>query len=280
MKAESRLAIWPGPPPGSEAWTWNEQDSVIDGERLVRNVSVPTLEVFASERHGSRTAVIVAPGGAYSFLAIDHEGIQVARWLAARGITALLLRYRVRHTPEDDRAMVVFSRELGVRTRTIPWTAGRVAIVGEEADRAARLAMAYGLQAVRFVRAQADTFRVGPERVGMVGFSAGAGVVMAASTSSEAGSRPDFAAAIYGPRADDMAVPDKAPPLFLACALDDPAVPPTESVSIWDAWQCAGRAAELHVFDTGGHGFGMKRLGLAADAWTGLFERWLDGRGL
>ena len=137
-----------------------------------------------------------------------------------------------------------------------------------------------GRQAVRFLRAHAAEWGMNPRRIGIAGFSAGGGVAMAAATAEVAASRPDFAAPIYSPQADVMSVPDDAPPLFLACALDDPAVPASESVAIWRAWRAAGRPAELHVFATGGHGFCMKQLGLATDAWVGLFETWLRGLGL
>ena len=106
------VPVWPGTPPGSEMWTWTEQELLIDGDRMVRNVSVPTLEVFAPTGEPNGTAVIVAPGGAYQLLMVDHEGTDLARWLAARGVAAFVLRYRIAHTPEDDGEMVRFRREL------------------------------------------------------------------------------------------------------------------------------------------------------------------------
>jgi hypothetical protein len=99
-------------------------------------------------------------------------------------------------------------------------------------------------------------------------------------TGFDAYERPDFAALIYSPQADTMIVPPDAPPLFLACAIDDPNVPATESIATWQAWHGAGRPADLHVFATGGHGFGTTRTGHGTDAWIDLYGTWLRGLGL
>lgn len=272
----SVVPVWPGPPPGSESWTWSEQESLIEGERLVRNVSVATLEVFAPTGPPTGTAVIVAPGGAFHILAIDHEGVDLARWLAARGVAAFVLRYRLAHTPEDDAELVGFLRDLDQRLRAAPPIEG----IGEEAERARLLAEEDGRQAVRLLREHASQWGIDPARIGFVGFSAGAAVAMATAVSADTAGRPDFAAPIYGLRPDDMAVPVAAPPLFLVHAIDDPALPPTESVAIWQAWHAAGRPAELHLFQTGGHGFGTKTQGLGTDAWVALFETWIRELGL
>src|SRR3982751_293975 len=108
------FAIWPeNPPPGSEKWNWHEQSENRNGSRMVRNVVTPTLTLYkpaAGKANG--TSVIIAPGGAFRFLMVDYEGVDVARWLTQRGITAFVLRYRVMHTPEDEGAMGVYLQEL------------------------------------------------------------------------------------------------------------------------------------------------------------------------
>jgi acetyl esterase/lipase len=275
----SMLPIWPGPAPGSESWTWTDQEMDAGSGRQVRNVSIPTLEVFTAPGPATGTAVIVAPGGANTFLMIDSEGVELAQRLAEQGVVVFVLRYRVRHTPEDDDEMMRFTADLGGRTRGIPWSAGRRGIVGAEADDAASLAMADGRQAVRYVRDRAAGWGIDPRRIGMVGFSAGGGVTMSAATAADADERPDFAAPIYSPQADDMPVPAGAPPLFLACAIDDDAVPASESIAIWQTWHEAGVPAELHVFANGGHGFGTTLTGHGTDAWVDLYETWLRGLG-
>jgi acetyl esterase/lipase len=137
-----------------------------------------------------------------------------------------------------------------------------------------------GRQAIRLVRSRAVGWGIDPQRIGIMGFSAGGSVSFAAATAFDDLSRPDFAAPIYGLPADDYVVPADAPPLFIALAEDDHLVPAAVSVKAWQAWTAAGCSAELHVFRTGGHGFGMKHRGLATDAWTELFATWLRGLGL
>jgi acetyl esterase/lipase len=276
----SVFEIWDASPPGSEAWTWRDQELMVDGELMVRNVAVPTLEVFTPAAEPNGTAVIVAPGGAYHFLMVEQEGRGLARPLAALGVIAFVLRYRLRHTPEDDDEMLTHLQVLGEHSRATPWSAGTRAIIGEEAERASDLAHEDGRQAVRFARRHATEWGIDPTRIGVAGFSAGGGVAMAAATSADNASRPDFVACLYGKAPRNPAVPDRAPPLFLVHALDDPAVPPDESVLTWQTWRNAGHEAELHLFHSGGHGFGVKRQDLASDAWILLYESWLRGLGM
>lgn len=171
--------------------------------------------------------------------------------------------------------MMEFLQDLDQRTRAVPWAAGRRAIVGDLADEAAKLATLDGRQAVRFVREHAAQWGVDPDKIGMVGFSAGGGVTMDAATAPDPVERPNFAAGIYTPRPEATHLPAPLPPLFLACAMDDPAVPPTEAVAIWEAWHAAGAPVELHVFDSGGHGFGATSHGAPTDAWLALLLTWM-----
>jgi acetyl esterase/lipase len=274
----SQLPIWPGTAPGSEGWTWSEQVLPTPDGRLARNIAVPTLEAFPPAAAPTGQAVIVAPGGAWTFLMLDKEGADLARRLAARGSWAFVLRYRVQPTPADDAGFAAFNEALWGRIH-----AGRAgddpfAMLGPGGADAARMSFDDGRRAVRMVREHAPDWGIDAGRVGFVGFSAGAGVVLAAATAPDPAERPDFAAPIYGLRiADPVPVPNDAPPLFLACAADDDAIPPTESIAIWNAWRATGQAAELHVFASGGHGFGLKHTGKPSDAWVDLFERWLDG---
>ena len=103
------FAIWPGSgvPPGSEKWTWHEQTTQSGGNRMIRNIVIPTVTMFRPA-HANGTAVIVAPGGAFTFLMVDYEGYDVARWLARQGVTAFVLKYRVSHSPDNDADMPPF----------------------------------------------------------------------------------------------------------------------------------------------------------------------------
>jgi len=221
-------------------------------EKWVRKVTSPVLEIYPVN-NGNGTAVIVAPGGGFTILAIEHEGRDVARWLNQRGVTAFVLRYRV-----------------GLENGT-PNPMDRVA--------SQKAAIEDGLLAVKTVRQRAAEWRVKPDRIGIMGFSAGGYLTIGAATQYEAASRPDFAMPIYAV-APAYKVPADAPPLFVAVAIDDNERMTTTATALTDNWKKAKLPVELHVFADGGHGFGMNRKGKACDAWTEILERWMQRRGL
>ncbi len=268
MQATSQpmvIPLWPGAAPGSEDWTHQEEISVMPqvGLKVIRNVSRPTLTAFLPEpKLANGTAVIVCPGGAFHFLAYEHEGIQVAAWLNAHGIAAFMLKYRLIRTGDN------FAAEVQERLADRAKMAGPMQAL-------APLILADAQQAVRLVRQRAAEWGVRPDHIGVMGFSAGGGVTMAVTLHHDASSRPDFAAPIYPAHFGEIKVPDDAPPLFLAHASDDPLIPPAISIGIYTAWQAAGKPAELHIYEKGGHGFGMNRLGLPVDGWIERFGEWL-----
>lgn len=277
VAAPETVRIWPGAAPGTADWTGPE--TVVEartpgGDRtmhVVSNVTDPTLTVVRPPAgRGTGAAMIVLPGGAFGALAWDLEGTEVARWLADRGITAFVLKYRVAGA---DAAMTARIRALLARPGP-----GAFDALAEILEPRRRIAVADALQAVRTVRAQAARYGVSPDRVGMIGFSAGAMTTTGAVLEGDAASRPDFAAPIYGAMRAQPA-PKDAPPLFIVHAEDDTTVPVGKSLQIFQAWQAAGRPAELHVYPTGGHGFGLGRPGTASAAWTEAFETWLRRQG-
>src|SRR3982751_5599522 len=167
------FAIWPeNPPPGSEKWNWHEQSENRNGSRMVRNVVTPTLTLYkpaAGKANG--TSLIIAPGGAFRFLMVDYEGVDLARWLAERGITAFVLRYRVMHTPEGQTAMDLYLQDLN-RTLTSRDTTSENPPPYDEATKAAiALAEEDGRQAIRYVRQHAAEWSLDLHRIGIVGFS-------------------------------------------------------------------------------------------------------------
>jgi acetyl esterase/lipase len=229
----------------------------------VRNVSQPTLTAYLPDPQiATGSAVIVCPGGAFHFLAYEHEGIRVAEWLNARGIAAFMLKYRLIRTGDNFAAEV--QERLADRTKL----AGPMQAL-------APLILADSQQAVRLVRERATGWGIRPDRIGIMGFSAGGGVTMAVTLNHDAGSRPDFAAPIYAGHFGEITVPDDAPPLFLVHADDDPLVPASISTAIYAAWHAAGKPVELHIYARGGHGFGMNKLGLPVDGWIERFAEWL-----
>ena len=207
--------LYAGTAPGSEHTGRTEVTEVLFGEPKARNITQPTLAVFrpaVQDRNG--TAVIVAPGGGFLFLSITSEGADVARALAAHGITAVMLRYRLNETPDDRAALMArLKPAFSMTARALYQTPG------------GRLASDDAAQAVRVVREHARAWGLAPNRIGFIGFSAGALVAIHLALRHDTASRPDFVAALYGAAmAEDLPVPVDAPPLFLAVAADDPQV--------------------------------------------------------
>lgn len=263
------IQLWRGAAPGTEDWDGEEVASEVAvpaGKIQIKtNVTIPTITVFRPETGTSNgTAMIVLPGGAFGALAWDLEGTEIAHWLVSRGITAFLLKYRVRPYQLAPGEEVPSDYEGLVKALTPAW----------------RIAMADGMQAVRVVRANADEYGIDPKRVGMIGFSAGAATTMGVVLNSDDDARPDFAAPIYGMLMEDSPVPADAPPLFIAASQEDETVPTARSAQIFSRWTEAGRSAELHVYTKGEHGFGMRPKGLPVDHWPAAFEAWLGSLGL
>jgi acetyl esterase/lipase len=250
--------IWPGVAPGSESWTQKER--AVENTPLgtvVFNVVTPTLMAYLPERSkATGTGVIIAPGGAFVALAVDLEGRNVARWLQERGIAAFVLKYRI-----------VEKRGEGIPANM-------------DMDEAGKYGIADGIQALKVVRQHASEWGVSPDRVGFMGFSAGAMVASGALLQGDAAARPNFAAMIYGgPFGRMPAIPAKLPPMFLAWAQDD-TVALAPVVKFYEALKAAGHKPETHIFSAGSHGFGMRKQGTTSDHWIDSFYYWLEAQGL
>lgn len=267
LQAATVIPLYPGKAPGSESSTAQEQSyySDIFNTEVVTNVSVPTLTAFLpSDPNGA--AVIIAPGGGFHALSINSEGNDVAAWLNERGVAAFVLRYRLVPTGED-----------GVRDLM------RKEPEQSRADMAAvrPLAGADGLAALGLVRERAAEFNIDPARVGFMGFSAGGAVAVIAATGYNAANRPAFVAPIYAGvgNFEELTVPDDAPPLFLVAASDDQLGLAKDSVALYSKWLQAGKTVEMHLYATGGHGFGMRQQNLPTDSWIARFGDWLVAQG-
>jgi len=248
------IRIWPGAAPGTEDWTGPE----FVGKNSVTNVTVPTLTVFRPQPgEANGTAVIVAPGGGFQGLALKQESDPMARWLTARGITAFALKYRVRYTP-------------GLQLPTSDTFDETIHTL----EPAFKIAVADGLQAMRYLKANAETYGIEPGQIGMMGFSAGAMTTMGVVVEAKPEERPDFAGSVYGSLMGDSA-PKDGPPLFIAHAQDDRAVPVRKSLEMYSIWTAAGLPVEMHIYEKGGHGFGAVVRNRATDRWLSAFEAWL-----
>ena len=249
--------LWPGVAPGSENWTQKEQtiENTPVG-KVIMNVVTPTLTLFLPEKHkATGTGIIVAPGGACVALAIDYEAISVARWLQEKGIAAFVLKYR------------------------IPEKKGEGIPADLNMDEACKYGIADGIQAVKVVRQHASEWGISPDKVGFLGFSAGAMVTSGALLQPDAAARPNFAAPIYGgPFGVMPPIAARLPPIFMAWAQDDELA--LNAVNkFYDALKAAGIKPEVHIYSAGHHGFGMKKQGTTSDHWIDEFFFWLEAQG-
>lgn len=278
-----QLPIWPGAAPDARPGVGAEvAGTVVDaagkkklvGGRpwvYVDNVSTPTITVYSPQGHSNGSAVVVFPGGGYNVLAIDLEGTEACDWLTSKGITCVLLKYRV------------------PCAKTGPYRDCRTAL--EDAQRT-----------VGLVRFHAAEWHIDPQRIGVLGFSAGGHMVAAISThfdkrlypsvdaADSVSCRPDFGVALYPghlavPERNfalnpDIRVTSRTPPTFLLQAQDDPVDPVENSLVYYAALRKAGVPAELHVFVKGGHAFALRRTEAPITRWPDLAETWLQTIGI
>lgn len=269
------IDLWPTNPPGEtkqlppEADQTKPNDRLIAGQRIIKlgNVSIPQIAVHRPEKEvATGTAVVICPGGGHHILAYDLEGTEVADWLNSLGVTAIVLKYRVPFRDPDKR-----------------WLAAV-----QDAQRA-----------MSFVRHNAGAWGLDPESIGMCGFSAGG---QTAALTSLLGERqydpvdavdkqpykPDFTLLVYpgglttgNPKKlrEEVVVKKNAPPMYFVHAFDDH-VPVQNSLLLAAALKDVGGSAELHIFATGGHGYGLRPTNQAVTRWPQRAGQWLKERGL
>jgi acetyl esterase/lipase len=268
--------VWPGRPPGEtkelppEANTTKPDDKPVGDRPIIKlgNVSTPTLSIYRPASDiDTHAAVIVCPGGGHHILAFDHEGTEVADWLVERGVTGIVLKYRVPFRNPDQR-----------------WQA----------------AVQDTQRAMSLVRSRASEWRIDPQRIGMLGFSAGGQTAALTAILHQkrhydrvdeidnVSCRPDFVALIYpggltereNPTKllDVVQVDETMPPMFFAHSADD-RVSPLNSVLLFTELKKAGVSAELHIYASGGHGWGMRQTGHPCNTWTDRFGEWLSSQG-
>jgi acetyl esterase/lipase len=266
------VALWTGGAPGFEARKDEPEHVSYRQEKeivfpVISNIHNPSITPFIPAKgKATGAAVVIAPGGGNWFHTIDREGYDFARMLADRGIAAFVLKYRL-------------SRDLSnPADKPQPYTAEHAAADAQ--------------RAIRLIRARATEWNVNPARVGILGFSAGGAVTLAAAFRHDAGkpdatdpverqsSRPDFFAPIYTggfTRYDADIKKENVPPCFLACAYDDSM--PEAMAAFFAALHKAGINAEIHIYNSGGHGFGVRQRDLAVTGWSTRFTEWLGDRG-
>ena len=246
--------------PAQESWfrQW--------GEPMVRNVSAATLTPFLPDpTKANGTAVIVAPGGGFRWLSINNEGWKIAKALSAQGVAAFVLKYRLIPTPPTLEGLKESMDRMfagGPPPRPPAWD-----LSNQQADAEA----AYAL-----ILKNAGPWHIDTKRIGMMGFSAGAALTMHCELHSQT-MKLAFIAPIYGGLAA-VEVPKDAPPLFVALAVDDPLMFRGDFGLIKSWWE-AKRPVEFHLYQNGGHGFGMGYPGHPTYWWFEPFAHWLDANG-
>ncbi len=286
VKADAALEIvrlYPQGAPASEGASAGPEQTFrqIAGNgpvtEMIRNVADPTLHVYLPDpAKANGVGVIIAPGGGWRILAWRHEGVDLAHWLTERGYAAFVLRYRLLQTPPDPAA---FAESMAAMARPVEDLEKRNLLVEPAVLGGRALAAADGRRAVALVRERAAEWGVEPDRVGMIGFSAGAFLTADVALDPQGADQLLFAAPIYGGGIDEgRAIPADAPPFFSAIANDDRGLI-KYLMGLYTAWSKARRPAELHIFERGGHGFGMVRQGGPVDRWIDLFGDWLTDKG-
>lgn len=263
------IELGTGPLPGANnPESWHSQY----GSKFARNVTVATLTPFLPDpAKASGAAVVVAPGGGFRTLSMENEGWDVARALANEGVAAFVLKYRLNQTPADMAGFEQSMREMFSGAARPPRPDPAQAIAGlapQLADARAAFAL---------IRQRAAEWHVDPRRIGMVGFSAGAMLTMATTLAGD-DAKPAFIGNIYGPLAS-VTVPADAPPMFVALAADDPLFGDA-GYGLIQSWRDAKRPVEFHLYEQGGHGFGMYPKETTSTGWFGAFVRWMGMHGM
>lgn len=282
----TQIPIWPPASlagrsaPDSESAATVEKKEYVAGQPwvYVSNVTRPTLTVYSAKGKNTGAAVVVFPGGGYQILAMDLEGTEICDWLNSIGITAVLLKYRVPHADAN------WEQFCGCDTAT------RSSWALEDAQRALSL-----------VRHRAAEWKIDPHKIGVIGFSAGGGMVGSTSTrfdhrvhrpvdaADSASCRPDFAIAVYPGHlysTDRLALnPDlhptrESPPTLIVQAMNDPVDDVRNSLRYAEALEAAGARVELHLYAEGGHAFGLRPTQYPITAWPRLAEAWMRSIGM
>ncbi|WP_211093183.1 alpha/beta hydrolase [Flammeovirga agarivorans] len=250
----------------------NRYFSKIWDTEVITNTVKPEIWIYEpSKKVKNGTAVIIAPGGGLYAHSIISEGIDVAKSLTQKGITAVILKYRLIPTGKDAVDEISHLKSEGKKK----FNADVQTMLPHSIDD--------GLNAVTYIREHASELGIDPQHIGFMGFSAGGAVTMGVAYNCVEKNRPNFFAPIY-PWTIQMPVQPNAPkdsvPMFIACATNDPLQLAEGAIALYTSWRKAGYNTELHMYAKGGHGFGMRTKNTPSDSWIDRFYDWGINEGL
>ena len=247
--------------------SYNENSILISKQEGIwlDNISVPEMSLYKAKGDSiTDKAIIICPGGGLFFSAYEKEGTKLALKLALNGITAIVLKYR---TYPRKGSVIEWSKTL--------WDKPQMEI--DSAKMILPFSSKDALSAIEEIRINAKKYKINPNKIGLMGFSAGGAVTMESAYTSTSRNQPNFIAPIYPwmDIVDKQKVPLNKPPVFVSCANDDPFKLAASSVKIYQDWILAGAKAELHMFSNGGHGYGMNKIDAPVDRWSQLLIDWI-----
>lgn len=244
-----------------------QQDNKNIEMPLVYNIGSPTLTIY-EPINPNGTGIVVAPGGGFMFLSIKTEGYDVAEWLTKKGFTVFLLKYRT--------FPIVTNDPMGHLMDNYNANKWEDLIKNQ-----IPICVADGRAAIEFARTHAAEYKINPNRIGIIGFSAGGTVAASTAFDYNKNNRPDFAAPIYPYFPETFLKPTlaDAPPMFLLAATNDEGGFNLHCINLYKHWFSSKKIIELHLYANGGHGFGMLKQNLPKDNWIERFYEFLQGQG-
>lgn len=267
MNAQEVIPLYNGAPPGSETWDWEEMAiESLPGQKVLYNVVNPTITYYrANDSIRKKEAFLVVPGGAFHILAIENEGSEVAKFLNGLGIDAFVLKYRLVRTMGND------------PMKEVAPLIGNLKALDSITAPVVKMATMDGIKALDWIHQNRERLDLQDDKVGMIGFSAGATLTMSVLLSAEQNLKPKLVAPfyLYKPAVIGEVYPAVPTPMFIAAASDDGLRFVPHSIDLYKEWIAKEHPTELHIYESGGHGFGMAPKGTASDHWPSDFINWL-----
>jgi lysophospholipase L1-like esterase/dienelactone hydrolase len=270
--AQKNINLYSSIAPGSENWNWSESEiKTPDGNTIAYNVVIPTLSIYLPDKSkATGTAMLIAPGGAFHILSMESEGYAVAKMLQEKGVAAFVLKYRLVQLKSNN----PFG-ELGDKMKDFKK-------LDEENAPLIELAIKDAQTALKYIRDNATTYDIYPDKVGMMGFSAGGTLTLGTFYASTPETKPNFIAPIYPyvPAVDYLKnIPKEPYPIFIALADNDNLGFAPANAQLYLDWHNAGQAAEMHIYEKGLHGFGMNKNKIPTDTWHERLTDWMKLQG-